>query len=126
VKGRANPFTRKVMPLRTFEDSQGASCSVWNVTPFGMQEEERRTTDRRRAAVAGYAGPERRVGPDRRVRTPRLLTPGLESGWLCFESGSEKRRLSPIPPGWEQAPDEELESLFHNARTVARRASAPS
>ena len=114
------------MPLRTFEDSQGASCSVWNVTPFAAQEGERRTTERRRAVMAVYAGPERRAGRDRRVRTPGLLTPGLESGWLCFESGSEKRRLSPIPPGWEQAPDEELESLFRNARTVARRARAAS
>lgn len=112
------------MPLRTFEDSQGASCSVWNVTPFGTRQGERRTTERRVATGAVYAGPERRVSRDRRVRTPGLMTPGLESGWLCFESGSEKRRLSPIPPGWDQAPDEELESLFHNARTVTRRAIA--
>jgi hypothetical protein len=97
---------------------------VWNVTPFAAREGERRTTERRRPPVAVYAGPERRARRDRRVRTAQLLTPGLETGWLCFESGSEKRRLSPIPPGWEQAPDEELETLFQNARAVARRASA--
>jgi hypothetical protein len=55
------------------------------------------------------------------MRTPGLMTPGLESGWLCFESGSEKRRLSPIPPGWDEAPDDELESLFQNALAVTRR-----
>ncbi len=109
------------MPLRIFQDSRGAPCSVWNVTPFGTQDGERRTTERRVARAAVYAGPERRAGKERRMRTPGLMTPGLESGWLCFESQSEKRRLSPIPPGWEQAPDEELESLFRNARAVTRR-----
>ncbi|HEX8360416.1 MAG TPA: hypothetical protein VF613_09925 [Longimicrobium sp.] len=109
------------MPLRTFQDSQGAPCSVWNVTPFAAQEGERRNAERRAATAAVYAGPERRAGKDRRVRTPGLMTPGLESGWLCFESGSEKRRLSPIPPGWDQAPDDELESLFRDARAVTRR-----
>lgn len=89
--------------------------------PFGTHEGERRATERRMATAAVYTGPERRVGRDRRVRTPRLLTPGLESGWLCFESGSEKRRLSPIPPGWEEAADEELESLFRDASAVPRR-----
>ncbi|HEX8830707.1 MAG TPA: hypothetical protein VF705_06040 [Longimicrobium sp.] len=109
------------MPLRTFQDSRGTPCSVWNVSPFAGREGERRSTERRVASADAYAGPERRVGRDRRMRTPGLMTPGLESGWLCFESGSEKRRLSPIPPGWDEAPDDELESLFQNALAVTRR-----
>lgn len=109
------------MPLRTFQDSQGTSCNVWSVTPFAGQEGERRNTERRVAQGAAYTGPERRVGRDRRTRTAMLMAPGLESGWLCFESGSEKRRLTPIPPGWDQVPDEELESLFQDARAVTRR-----
>jgi hypothetical protein len=112
------------MPLRTFEDSKGETCKVWNVTPFVVQGTERRMTERRMAAGTLYSGPERRAGRDRRVRTPGLMTPGLESGWLCFERGNEKRRLTPVPAGWDDAPDHELESLFDSARPVTRRALA--
>jgi hypothetical protein len=94
------------MPLRTFEDSKGETCKVWNVTPFVVQGTERRMTERRMAAGTLYSGPER------------------ESGWLCFERGNEKRRLTPVPAGWDDAPDHELESLFDSARPVTRRALA--
>jgi hypothetical protein len=112
------------MPLRIFENSRGESCKVWNVTPFANQGTDRRNADRRVVAAAGYTGPERRCGRDRRVRTPGLMTPGLESGWLCFERGEEKRRLTPIPQGWDDAPDAELELLFESARPVTRRPMA--
>jgi hypothetical protein len=26
----------------------------------------------------------------------------LRRGWLCFESGTHKRRIAPIPPGWRE------------------------
>lgn len=97
---------------------------MWNVTPFVTQDRERRTGERRLARGVVYTGPERRTSRDRRMRTPGLLTPGLEAGWLCFERGDEKRRLSPIPAGWDEAPDAELESLFERARPVARRPHA--
>lgn len=94
---------------------------MWNVTPYAMQDAERRTGERRLAKGVVYTGPERRGGRERRMRTPGLLTPGLEAGWLCFERGDEKRRLSPIPAGWDEASDEELEALFQQARPVTRR-----
>jgi hypothetical protein len=43
---------------------------------------------------------------------------GLENGWLCFESKSEKRRLSPIPPAWHEMDDAALTALLGTARTV--------
>jgi len=49
------------------------------------------------------------------------MTPTLGAGWLCFESDSQKRRLSPIPAGWDEAPAEELRGLLDRARPVARR-----
>lgn len=112
------------MALRTFIDSGGAEWRVWNVMPHALSEGERRQGDRRRAtaqAAASYTGPERRRGLERRVRTPALLTPGLEHGWLCFENHVDKRRLTPIPRGWESCPDEELEELCREARSVTRR-----
>ena len=99
---------------------------MWNVTPMVMQGTERRATERRIATGTVFTGVERRAGKERRMRTAGLLTPGLESGWLCFERGDEKRRLTPIPSGWDQAPDAELEALFNSARPVTRRPVAIS
>ncbi|HEX8451189.1 MAG TPA: hypothetical protein VF647_03775 [Longimicrobium sp.] len=114
------------MPLRNFEDSRGQACTVWNVTPFAVQGAERRMVERRVSTGVVYSGPERRTSRDRRLRSPGLMMPGLGSGWLCFERGEEKRRLSPIPAGWEAAPDAELEELFDQARPVPRRSLALS
>lgn len=68
---------------------------------------------------------ERRDGRERRRRDPTLFTPGLEAGWLCFENGQEKRRLTPIPPGWQQVAEPELESLLEQSRRVPRRLMPP-
>jgi hypothetical protein len=42
------------------------------------------------------------------------------SGWLCFESDVNKRRLSPIPPDWRDSSDRELQRLLQRAQPVAR------
>lgn len=111
------------MALRNFKDSDGREWRVWDVYPYTMRREERRVADRRRGASGGYTGPERRSGQERRgTRSPSLLTPGLEAGWLCFENHVDKRRLTPIPPEWERADESELESLVQRARSVAKRA----
>jgi len=111
------------MGLRNFRDNQGGEWRVWDVIPYRMQhgQSERRGGDRRRAKGRAYAGVERREGEDRRGHKPGLLTPGLESGWLCFENGEEKRRLTPIPPGWEEVGEGGLEELLQRSRSVDRR-----
>ncbi|HEX2202939.1 MAG TPA: hypothetical protein VHG91_06565 [Longimicrobium sp.] len=110
------------MALRNFRDSEGHEWRVWDVYPYTMRREERRVTDRRRGSSDGYSGPERRSGQDRRSnRAASLLTPGLEAGWLCFENHVDKRRLTPIPAGWEEAGEGELETLVQQARSVVRR-----
>jgi hypothetical protein len=43
---------------------------------------------------------------------------GLENGWLCFESRSEKRRLSPIPDAWHELDERRLMGLLASARAV--------
>jgi hypothetical protein len=94
------------MSLRVFRDHGGQEWKVWDVKPYltGAREERRRV-DRRRDAS--------------------LLTPGLEAGWLCFENRMEKRRLTPIPGGWQEAPEPQLEELLGHARRVPRRLLAP-
>jgi hypothetical protein len=109
------------MALRNFKDSRGAEWRVWDVTPHDAWSGERRARERRVAQSASYTGPERRRARERRVRTPGLLTPGLEGGWLCFEAEADKRRLTPVPPRWDEAPDAELEGLLQRASPVTRR-----
>lgn len=44
-----------------------------------------------------------------------VIRPELRGGWLAFESGDEKRRLAPVPDGWETASDAELLALLARA-----------
>ncbi len=81
------------MALRNFTDSQGTGWRVWNVVP---------------QYAAGRDG--------------EVMTPGLQGGWLCFDSGTEKRRLSPIPQDWEAAGGEALEAYCKQALPVHQRA----
>jgi hypothetical protein len=48
------------------------------------------------------------------------LPEGYRGGWLCFESASEKRRLTPPPSGWEELSLEALSGLLGNAVQVRR------
>lgn len=47
----------------------------------------------------------------------------LKSGWLTFESADARKRLAPIPSGWEHASTERLE-LMCRAAEAARRSGA--
>jgi hypothetical protein len=63
---------------KTFKDPKGTKWEVWQVMPT--------TTDGR-----------------------TVVSPGFEHGWLCFESDAgEKRRLAPVPGGWEDADSDKL------------------
>jgi hypothetical protein len=42
----------------------------------------------------------------------------LSEGWLCFERGSDRRRLSPIPGDWNRCPDAVLEDYCRRALPV--------
>jgi hypothetical protein len=37
-------------------------------------------------------------------------------GWLCFKSRAEKRRLAPVPDGWTEMADADLERLCQAAK----------
>jgi hypothetical protein len=53
--------------------------------------------------------------------TPRegvLYGDNLKSGWLTFESGSSRKRLAPIPRGWEDVSPERLELMCRVAQVV--------
>lgn len=46
-------------------------------------------------------------------------------GWLCFESGTERRRLARFPQDWDRLPDKELLRLVKSAHTVQARRHTP-
>jgi hypothetical protein len=108
---------------RTFLDSTGKRWEVWLVTPAAA---ERRKADRRAtpAGTEGFAGnPERRLTPERR-RSPFQRSVAVASefsdGWLCFESEGEKKRLAPVPVGWQEAGPDRLSSWLQAARRVVK------
>jgi hypothetical protein len=87
--------------LRGFTDSSGVEWRVWEVLPSN-----------------GGAS-----GADQLTRSS-LKDTAFAKGWLCFESAEEKRRLAPIPSGWEFQDSALLEQLRDKALPVpARRRS---
>jgi hypothetical protein len=42
------------------------------------------------------------------------------NGWLCFESDTSKRRLTPVPTRWFEYSDNELAGLLDKAQPVIR------
>lgn len=54
------------------------------------------------------------------ARHARLLGT-YQQGWLAFECPEGKRRLSPIPPAWEDMDDEGLATLCMQAELATRR-----
>jgi hypothetical protein len=108
---------------RTFMDSVGKRWEVWLVTPAAA---ERRRVDRRASAGAGalpegFADrrrtPERRRGPFRRSIA---VASEYSNGWLCFECEGEKRRLAPVPEGWQEAGPDRLSSWCQAAKRVVK------
>jgi hypothetical protein len=102
------------MAFRTFVDSSGQEWQVYDVVP---RADERRRYDRR--SNEEELEPERRSTDDRRLSVGRVsrLAGGAE-GWLCFERGEERRRLTPIPDNWQRCGDDELEKYRESARRV--------
>jgi hypothetical protein len=90
------------MSFREFRDETGTEWEVWEVRPALVErrvvidapvETDRRTTSRRRAPVAD----------------------DLRFGWLVFQSGASKRRLAPVPSGWDRLDRDGLIELLGRA-----------
>jgi len=93
------------------------------VTPSAA---ERRKVDRRAAVSEAerYRGefdrrrtPERRQSPFRRTIS---VASEYSDGWLCFESEGEKRRLAPVPNGWDEAGPDRLSTWLQAAKRVVK------
>jgi hypothetical protein len=53
----------------------------------------------------------------------RFLPKEFRSGWLAFQSASEKRRLAPVPPDWTSLSDAGLALLLDDPRCARVRGS---
>jgi hypothetical protein len=75
--------------LREYKDGEGVTWRVWSVSPSAISE------------------------------TGETVLPGdYQTGWLCFDSGAEKRRLTPVPQSWEKRSERELDVLRRAAAVV--------
>jgi hypothetical protein len=80
------------MALREFNDEDGVTWQVWDVSPT--------------------------LGVDATSEKGRMLSEDVVAGWLSFRSPGERRRFFQVPPGWENFTDEELCRLCRHAVAV--------
>ena len=65
---------------------------------------------------AYQAGPQSNLG-----LREELLPESYRGGWLVFESPTEKRRLAPVPQGWQTLTPQELRRLCALATPTRQR-----
>jgi hypothetical protein len=106
--------------MRVFVDENGAEWTAFEVRP-GLtlpEQTERRRAGDRRVSAAPEPVIERRWRGDRRVATRRLargIGAALVGGWVAFQAGPQRRRLAPVPDGWQRLSDAELAGLCRQA-----------
>ena len=104
---------------RTFLDPRGRPWEVWMVHPSSI---ERRRMERRSPVENAVFLIEQRVMGDRRAQHGMRGSVATEfsSGWLCFASNGEKRRLAPVPVNWMSANDGQVAEWCRIARRVLK------
>jgi hypothetical protein len=78
--------------FRRFRDADGIEWTAWEVDAAHIAESLQRSA---------------------------YLDPALAEGWIAFDNlHGDRRRLAPIPEGWELSSDEQLRGLLTRARPV--------
>jgi hypothetical protein len=98
------------MPHRKVQDESGRWWDVWDTHPTII--DRRAGRDRR---TGSRAAAERRQRSEPRVS----VEPEFRDGWLAFQSGTEWRRLAPIPHAWDRLSDSDLLDLLSRAGNVS-------
>jgi hypothetical protein len=99
------------MTHRRIQDSEGRRWDIWEVYPSAV--ERRMSGEHKVIPPNGEAG--RRSRREYRVVVPHQL----QDGWLAFQAGEERRRLTPIPERWATYSDTELRALLARAERIA-------
>jgi hypothetical protein len=50
-----------------------------------------------------------------------LVQAELQAGWLAFQCGEQRRRLAPLPAGWDEMTDHALLDLIEQASPIQPR-----
>lgn len=87
------------MAVREFTDHTGREWRAWDVVPDDLSP---------------------------RTKDETYLAQLYVTGWVVFETkdGGDKRRLHPVPKGWSELPDAEVELLLDKAEIVPPRKSS--
>jgi hypothetical protein len=99
------------MAHREFTDSKRVTWSVWQVYP---------TLGDRRGPIGDRRVFIREDAERRTAFNPARVSAEYACGWLTFQSEREKRRLAPVPEGWESLDERALESLCEAATPAGR------
>lgn len=91
------------MPHRQYRDADDVVWQVWDIHPMEVARQLRR--------LGETTPPDAPAKPLSRLAVAHELS----SGWLCFESVNERRRLWPIPEQWHRMSDAELARLCSQA-----------
>ena len=94
------------MTHRKIKDGTGRAWDVWEVYPSAV--EQRMSGEYPAVPDGGVPAREKR---EVRIRVPSAL----QDGWLAFQSGKDRRRLTPIPERWVTLDDTELIQLLARA-----------
>jgi hypothetical protein len=97
------------MTHRKIKDGAGKAWDVWEVYPSAV--EQRMSGEYPALPSSDTPVPEKR---EVRIRVPSAL----QNGWLAFQSGNDRRRLTPIPEHWVTLADEELIRLLASANRL--------
>ena len=83
---------------------------------------ERRRMERRSPVENAVFLIEQRVLGDRRanIGTRGAVASEFSTGWLCFASAGEKRRLAPVPVNWMSANDSQVAEWCRIAKRVVK------
>ena len=99
------------MAHRTFRDEHGREWDAWDVVPTTVERRSKQSS-----TIVPNSSADRRTHAEARVVVPETL----EKGWLAFQCGTERRRLTPIPPGWDEMTVAELIELLRRASARGR------
>lgn len=100
--------------LREFVDRNRRVWEVWDTHP------ERADAGDGGSALTRYMAAQ----PETADGRPTSVRRQYESGWLTFASDNDRRRLSPIPDGWQHADAATLEKYLDGAHDIPHPSNA--
>jgi YD repeat-containing protein len=90
---------------------------VQRVTPNRL-EVSQRTRDMALLSITDAEGTTWMVYDVQGEASARFVSGPLREGWLVFQTEHERRRLAPIPHGWDRLPEHALLALCSQAAPV--------